>query len=156
MCLNLHPLTLKKFVVFSKRFPTYFYLLFFGRSSLVRIWEWRKCYCKNKCVVLKLYDYISIYDVKIKIINRGSAIYAINYLSPVELQRCEVKFHKLLIFKFTPGCGGMNQQFKISTRSDEGQLVRRWFGCYKEVYFIIASQLWGQTGQCVLTFIRWH
>ena len=71
-------------------------------------------------------------------------------------QRCEVKFHKLLIFKFTLGCVGMNQQFKISTRSDEGQLVRRWFGCYKEVYFIIASQLWGQSGQCVLTFIRWH
>ena len=39
-----------------------------------------KCYCKNKCAVLKLYDYISIYDVRIKIINRGNAIYAINYL----------------------------------------------------------------------------
>ena len=35
---------------------------------------------QNKCVVLKLYDYISIYDIRIKIHNKGNAIYAINYL----------------------------------------------------------------------------
>ena len=35
---------------------------------------------QNKCVVLKLYDYISIYDIRIKIYNKGNAIYAINYL----------------------------------------------------------------------------